>query len=51
MAKTGWAARTLWAASLAFAWLNLMKNNIKDFERTFDVADATVVVCGEREAA
>ncbi|MEQ1608012.1 MAG: hypothetical protein ABL956_03430 [Hyphomonadaceae bacterium] len=50
--KTGWAERTLlWAGSLAFARLNLMKNNIMDFERTFDVAGTAVVVYGEREAA
>jgi hypothetical protein len=41
MAQTGWAHRALlWAASLAFTRLGLVKNNIKDFVRTFDVADA-----------
>lgn len=41
MAQTGWAQRTLlWVASLAFARLGFVKNNIKDFERTFDVAAA-----------
>ncbi len=52
MATTNWAHRTvLWAAALAFTCLNLVKNNIKDFERTFDVADANVAMHGEREAA
>ncbi|MDP3492981.1 MAG: hypothetical protein Q8R82_07690 [Hyphomonadaceae bacterium] len=52
MATTNWAHRTiLWAAALAFTRLNLVKNNIKDFERTFDVADANVIMHGEREAA
>jgi hypothetical protein len=42
MAQTSWAHRALlWAASLAFTRLGLVKNNIKDFVRTFDVADVT----------
>ena len=41
MAQTGWIQRTLlWAASLAFTRLGLVKNNIKSVERTFDVAAA-----------
>ncbi len=52
MPQTNWLHRTvLWAAALAFTRLNLVKNNIKDFERTFDVADANVILHGEREAA
>ena len=52
MSKTSWPHRTLlWAAALAFTRLNLVKNNIKDFERTFDVADANAILHGEREAA
>lgn len=40
MAQTGWAHRAaLWAASLVFTRLGFVKNNIKDFVRTFDVAD------------
>lgn len=33
------------------ARLNLVKNNIRDLERTFDVADAAVLTHGDREAA
>lgn len=41
MKETGWAHRTaLWAASLAFTRLGFVKNNIDDFVRTFEVADA-----------
>ncbi len=41
MNQTGWVHRTmLWAASLAFKRLRMVKNNIKDFARSFDVADA-----------
>jgi hypothetical protein len=41
MAETNWPQRALlWAASLAFTRLGMVKNYIKDFERTFDVADA-----------
>jgi len=41
MAQTGWAQRaTLWAASLAFTRLGFVKNSIKDFARTFAIADA-----------
>jgi len=40
MAETGWARRALlWAASLVFARIGFVQNNIKDFVRTFDVAD------------
>lgn len=40
MAQTGWAHRALlWAAALAFTRLSFVKNNIKDFARTFDVTD------------
>lgn len=52
MTSTNWPHRTLlWALSLAFTRLNLVKNNIKDFERTFDVADANVLMHETREAA
>ena len=52
MQQTGWVTRTaLWAAALAFTRLGLVKNNVRDFERSFDVADAAVVMHGEREAA
>ena len=52
MANTSWINRSiLWAASLAFTRLDLVKNNIRDFDRTFDIADADVVLHGEREAA
>ena len=41
MAQTGWPHRALlWAASLAFTRLGLVKNNMKNLVRTFDVADA-----------
>jgi hypothetical protein len=44
MAQTNWAHRALlWAASLAFTRLGFVKNNIRDFERTFDIADATLI--------
>jgi hypothetical protein len=44
MHQTGWVQRAaLWAASLVFAKLGMVKNNIKDFERTFDVADAAIM--------
>jgi len=44
MAETGWAKRAaLWVASVAFAKLGMVKNNIKDFERSFEVADAAVI--------
>ncbi len=44
MADTGWLTRSvLWAASVVFAKLGMVKNNIKDFERSFDVADAEVM--------
>lgn len=44
MAQTGWAHRTvLWAASVVFTKLGLVKNNIKDFERAFDIADAALM--------
>ncbi len=44
MAQTGWIERAvLWAASVVFTKLGLVKNNIKDFERAFDVADAAVM--------
>lgn len=40
MAQTGWVHRAvLWAASLAVTRLGLVKSNIKDFVRAFDVAD------------
>jgi hypothetical protein len=42
MQKTPWIKRAaLWAASIAFTRLGLVKNNIKDFRRTFDVADGS----------
>jgi hypothetical protein len=45
MAQTGWAHRAvLWAASVVFAKLGMVRNNIKDFERSFDVADAALMV-------
>lgn len=45
MAETGWAKRAvLWAASIVFAKLGMLKNNIKDSERSFDVAEAAVMV-------
>jgi hypothetical protein len=45
MAQTGWAHRAvLWAASVVFAKLGMVRNNIKDFERSFDVADAVLMV-------
>jgi len=59
MAETNWPHRALlWAASLAFTRLGLVKNNIKDFERSFDVADIaapasqtqTAPVCRRRAA-
>ena len=41
MAETTWPHRALlWAASLAFTRLGMVRNNIRNFERTFDVADA-----------
>lgn len=44
MAETSWPHRAaLWAASLAFKRLGLVKNNIQDFERSFEVADAASV--------
>jgi hypothetical protein len=52
MAKTGWLHRTgLWAASLAFTRLDLVKNNIKDFERSFDIADAQKQTAAGKPAA
>ncbi len=52
MKETNWAHRAaLWAAALAFSRLGLVKNNIRDLERTFDVADAAVLTHGDREAA
>jgi hypothetical protein len=59
MAETGWAHRALlWAAALAFTRLGLVQNRIKDFARTFDIADAatpapqtqTAPVSGRRAA-
>jgi hypothetical protein len=44
MAETGWVKRAaLWGASVIFARLGMVKNNIKDFERSFDLADAAVI--------
>jgi hypothetical protein len=42
MQKSSWIMRAaLWAASIALTRLGLVKNNIKDFQRTFDVADGS----------
>jgi hypothetical protein len=42
MSKTPMFARgLLWAASIVFTRLGYVKNNIKDFQRTFDVADGS----------
>jgi hypothetical protein len=42
MQTTPWVKRAaLWATSLVFQRLGLVKNNIKDFKRSFDVADGS----------
>jgi len=52
MAQTGWAKRALlWAASLAFTRLGMVRNNIKNFERTFDVADAGLTAANTQDVA
>lgn len=52
MAQTGWTHRTmLWVASLAFTRLGMVRNNIKDIARTFDVADLDLRAANTQDAA
>ena len=52
MAQTGWAHRTmLWALSLAFTGLQLVKTNAKDAAPTFSVASDNAPMYEVKEAA